>query len=241
MVREARVLRCSNCGGSLPEGAASCPFCKFKVATRRCVECFHMNWLTAAHCTACGQVLGLEPVPEPETLSCPACSTCFVGIPTEGAGRVLECEGCGGQFVDHSTLRGLFERRLRLSYRIEAPSPFEPRSSDRVRYLPCPICEGFMNRRNFGERSGIIVDVCRAHGIWFDPGELPRVMDFVAQGGLEEAARRELERERERVREERKAFGQAMGQLSLADLDRPKNTAGVWGVIVDILSSFMKP
>jgi Zn-finger nucleic acid-binding protein len=41
-----------------------------------------------------------------------------------------------------------------------------------------------MTRRNFGQSSGVIIDVCRRHGVWFDRGELPRVIQFVEAGGL---------------------------------------------------------
>ncbi|HEX4341027.1 MAG TPA: zf-TFIIB domain-containing protein [Polyangiaceae bacterium] len=47
------------------------------------------------------------------------------------------------------------------------PSPF----SDPVRYLKCPACGEAMQRKNFRESSGIIVDVCPYHGVWFDRGE----------------------------------------------------------------------
>lgn len=201
-----------------------------------------MNFRTAAHCVACGQVLGLEPVPEPEELTCPACSGSFVGIPTEASGRVLECEGCGSQFVDHTTLRALFERRIRLSYQIEAKSPVFARQPDRVRYLPCPICQDHMNRRNFGERSGVIVDVCRPHGIWFDPGELPRVMDFVARGGLEETARRELERERERLREERRANSAAFASIRFeAEPDQRDPMVRIIERVFRIMADMVRP
>jgi Zn-finger nucleic acid-binding protein len=43
-----------------------------------------------------------------------------------------------------------------------------------------------MTRMNFGTRSGIILDVCRAHGTWFDRGELDAVLSFVRDGGLED-------------------------------------------------------
>ncbi len=42
-----------------------------------------------------------------------------------------------------------------------------------------------MSRMNFGTRSGIILDVCRTHGTWFDRGELEAVLSFVREGGLE--------------------------------------------------------
>lgn len=169
-----------------------------------------MNLPTAVHCAACGYELGLDPVAEPEELPCPSCASPFAAIPTEGSGRVLECTSCGGQWVDHASLRTLFERRLRVSTGLDAPIQ-QLSSPTRVRYLPCPLCTGLMNRRNFGERSGVIVDVCRAHGVWFDPGELPRVLAFVSRGGLEEAARREAEREREY----RSKLGEATGRITL--------------------------
>jgi hypothetical protein len=42
-----------------------------------------------------------------------------------------------------------------------------------------------MARMIFGQRSGVVVDVCRAHGTWFDAGELDAVLEFVRFGGLE--------------------------------------------------------
>ena len=50
-----------------------------------------------------------------------------------------------------------------------------------------------MLRLNYGRRSGVIVDRCKKHGVWFDADELRRVADFVARGGLDETRRRELE------------------------------------------------
>ena len=58
------------------------------------------------------------------------------------------------------------------------PRPPETRTS----YIPCPECAGLMNRKNFGGTSGVVVDVCKKHGTWFDLGELPRVLAFVAAG-----------------------------------------------------------
>ena len=50
-----------------------------------------------------------------------------------------------------------------------------------------------MNRVNFAHSSGVIMDVCKADGVWLDRGELQRVVGFVERGGL--AAAREHERE----------------------------------------------
>ena len=50
-----------------------------------------------------------------------------------------------------------------------------------------------MNRKNFALRLGIIVDVCREHGTWFDANELHRIVEFIRQGGLTQA--REVEKQ----------------------------------------------
>ena len=49
-----------------------------------------------------------------------------------------------------------------------------------------------MVRKNFGGSSGVIIDVCRGHGIWLDHRELERILDFVHRGGLMRAREREV-------------------------------------------------
>jgi Zn-finger nucleic acid-binding protein len=44
-----------------------------------------------------------------------------------------------------------------------------------------------MLRKNFLETSGVIVDVCSAHGVWFDRGELTKIFAFAATGELARA------------------------------------------------------
>src|SRR6185295_4778946 len=53
-----------------------------------------------------------------------------------------------------------------------------------VRYVRCPQCNELMHRLNFAHCSGVIVDVCRAHGSWFDANELHRIVHFIRAGGL---------------------------------------------------------
>jgi Zn-finger nucleic acid-binding protein len=68
---------------------------------------------------------------------------------------------------------------------------------DQVKYVPCPLCHRTMNRVNFGKVSGVIVDVCREHGTWFDGGELTRVVSFAAAGGLAKTRAREEQEKRD--------------------------------------------
>ncbi len=230
---DAIVLRCQSCGGTLTEGAGECPFCHATVAARHCLACFHANLASAVHCAACGRELGLEPLPDPDTMRCPSCpgEAHFVALPAGANGTVHECPRCTGQFVDHATLRALFAERTPLSLGV----PRAPQSAPQgpVRYLPCPVCHARMNRKNFGERSGVIVDVCKSHGIWFDHGELPRVLAWVEEGGLQDLAQREEQRRRETAREA------AISAMSLhgQHLDLEEDRRDVWSELWRVLFS----
>ena len=74
------------------------------------------------------------------------------------------------------------------SYRAAARPPSEAAAGRGAyepdfRYLACPQCGRTMNRQNFMKRSGVIVDECLHHGIWFDSDEARRAGEFVAAGG----------------------------------------------------------
>jgi Zn-finger nucleic acid-binding protein len=56
--------------------------------------------------------------------------------------------------------------------------------TEQVRYLPCLVCDDFMVRRNYAMKSGIIIDVCRLHGVWLDDGEARRVIEFIEKHGM---------------------------------------------------------
>jgi Zn-finger nucleic acid-binding protein len=152
----------------------------------RCFDCHHANFAGVDHCAGCGRDLGLEPLYEAGRLTCPACQepmSRYRGHP----GELHDCSSCAGQFLDHELLRQLLDRRQVLG-RCSLSRTRKARSVlGEVKYLPCPECRATMNRRNFAGASGIIVDVCHQHGIWFDGGELPAVLSFVESGGLARA------------------------------------------------------
>lgn len=137
-------------------------------------------------------------------LPCPRCAETMTAL-TLGASEVRECGACGGLWLDASTLQRLCDAREQhaaitgmLAGRVATAGP----PADTVRYVPCPACHKLMNRMNFARTSGVIMDVCKAHGVWLDRGELERVVGFVDGGGL--ASAREHERmqalEEERLR-----------------------------------------
>lgn len=199
---DALVRRCPVCGAPVAAGAPSCSYCHAPLASVHCAACFALNVADAVHCVGCGEKLGLEPLDLASDHTCPACRAPFRAF-AGGGGRLSECTRCGGQFVEHLLLEELLERRALHRGVTRAPAPRANPSALPVVYLKCPVCATVMNRNNFGGTSGIVVDVCPHHGVWFDPGELPRVLDFVQAGGLERARQRAAEERAQRQRHER--------------------------------------
>jgi Zn-finger nucleic acid-binding protein len=157
-----------------------------------------MNVTEALHCIGCGAELGLTPLSHTPCSgwSCPRCQTHHLDAFCSDDGIIHDCPRCGGQFVPQPVVATLVKRYQlaegTLTQRICPNNPL----SDKVTYLPCPDCRELMLRRNFGRVSGIIVDVCAKHGIWFDVGELPRILAFVGNGGLQRTAAVDAEQKR---------------------------------------------
>jgi Zn-finger nucleic acid-binding protein len=165
-----------------------------------------MNSPDALHCSGCGTQLGLEPITHQSGLLCPACRVPFDQYSGE-SGLLFDCARCGGQFVQHALLKDLLKRQQVYVWeahrRADQISLREP-----VVYRPCPRCQTMMNRKNFGKSSGVIIDMCTRHGVWFDAGELPRVIQFVRSGGLVRTQQRQQEERKQAARQAAAALEQ---------------------------------
>jgi Zn-finger nucleic acid-binding protein len=119
-----------------------------------------------------------------------------------GAIGYAECARCGGLFLRNEAFEAVtHDADARARVRAVEPSPAskEASLSARFHYRPCPGCRGLMLRTNYASGSGIIVDVCREHGVWFDRGELTAIVDFLENGGWERVKKRERDRLAEEV------------------------------------------
>jgi Zn-finger nucleic acid-binding protein len=143
----------------------------------------------------------LEPLLDATDAPCPRC-THPLDVAPENEFRLHECARCGGLFVPKEALAEILCRaELGGALPVVAQLAAHASALEEVRYLRCPLCHASMNRVNFGRVSGVIVDVCKAHGTWFDPGELTRVVAFAGSGGLDKTREREkTERARDRER-----------------------------------------
>jgi Zn-finger nucleic acid-binding protein len=221
-----------------------CPHCDVRLDNIRCVRCYSLQQPGSFSCARCGQALELEPMLDATDAPCPRCRTPLeagasgardrAAPPEPGRGeddRVHECPRCGGMFVPPDALAEIL-CRAEMSGVFPDPSRRRLGSLDEVTYLPCPLCHTSMNRVNFGRVSGVIVDVCRVHGTWFDGGELTRVVAFAASGGL--AKTRAREREEKKAREaKRSALHVELGALAARDRIDDRLTA--WREFLDSL------
>jgi Zn-finger nucleic acid-binding protein len=148
-----------------------------------------------------------------------------------------DCEKCHAQFVAHAMLEALIAGRQQW-HRAPAPKPSPLALGATIRYRRCPVCHHWMQRRNFGATSGVVVDVCAAHGVWFDTWELQQVLAFVEAGGLADLRRAALGLPEPRSKEEQLRSARAVAEA----IERAQRTPAavvpepnVWRVSVELL------
>lgn len=121
------------------------------------------------------------------------CPVCHIPLQTidlkiNGHLYIEHCSTCFGLFFDpgeietllDSSVSGVFSINREL---IENINQERYPANHKVKYLKCPVCQVLMNRVNFGYRSGVVVDQCRAHGVWLDSGEITHLMEWKKAGG----------------------------------------------------------
>jgi Zn-finger nucleic acid-binding protein/ribosomal protein L40E len=232
---EAKVIRCSGCGASVPPDALQCPYCQAQLATVACPACFALVPLAASHCPGCGAAMAPRAVATPEGAPCPAC-TKPLATTAVGEVEVHECHTCGGLWLDRAVFEQLGTSRERQGALLGAlPAPSGPAQAtlEAIQYRPCPACRQRMNRVNYARRSGVVLDVCKEHGLWFDKDELRRVLNFVAGGGLDRARELEIEELKDAKRLAALQFPQH--PASSYEFQQQMNTQGHWLSSVGLL------
>jgi len=189
----AQTLHCQSCGAAVSSDSPLCHYCGAKLATIACPSCFGMMFLGTEFCPHCGTAASPWQGGEAGML-CPACESPMLEG-TVGQSRLHQCGKCFGLWLDVTT----FERICRDSEQQAAVlgganlAQSSAVNLDPVRYRRCPACHELMNRVNFARCSGVVVDICRAHGTWFDRNELQQIVLFVRAGGLDRARGRQKE------------------------------------------------
>ncbi len=139
------------------------------------------------------------------------CPRCHVPLKNIGFAHTLaeECPRCRGLWMRAADFdRICSDAEAQTAASGWANIPTQP-IKDEEYYPACPACANRMSRQNFAGRSGVMINVCRAHGVWLDGDELRQIIEFIRAGGMSRA--RELERERleasrRRLADERRAI-----------------------------------
>jgi len=220
----AAVVRCSSCGGPREAGAQACGYCGADYTLHErdlhtiCPECMARISDRARYCHRCATLIAPQGTAgEVTDEHCPACGEVSRLVSRSFGGErlsVLECGRCAGLWLGNAVFKHLEERAQRQSPSIDVgpphgasrPAAMASGSADAARYRPCPVCQRLMHRRNHGRKSGVVVDTCQQHGLWFDQGELAAILGWVRQGGLVRARRWERQSlaEEERARRVRR-------------------------------------
>jgi Zn-finger nucleic acid-binding protein len=165
-------------------------------------------FLGSKHCPRCGAAAAYAEAGDLPARKCPRCRVEMQSV-TIGSATLRECPQCEGLWVDVASFEKICADREQQAAVLGAasPGPTHPagESVSKITYVPCPECSQLMNRINFAKCSGVIVDVCKGHGTWFDRDELSRIVEFIRGGGLEAARGREkaeIEEARRQLRQE---------------------------------------
>jgi len=237
---EAQSLRCPGCGAPVPLDAPQCPYCQAQLATVACAACFAMVPLSASHCPACGAAMAPRVPAVAEGSSCPACGKPLAASQV-GDLETRACLACGGLWLDRTVFEQLGTSRERQGAVLGAlPAPPVPpvAALEPVQYRPCPACGQRMNRVNYARRSGVVLDVCKAHGLWFDRDELRRLLAFIAGGGLDRAREREIQELKEAKRATVQISGHPASSFELGQQggasDHWLTAAGLVGLAMEV-------
>ena len=181
-------------------------------AVKTCPSCGAPSGGTS--CVYCGR--SLQNAPEAHSpsdrqhgLECPRCGSGNSLVTTAIGGGIEAdaCAACSGLWLDTGELNAVVQAERAVAaarppiQRMKAPPPLPVPME--VKYIPCPRCGQLMNRQNFEQVSGIVLDECAAHGTWLDGGELKAVLQFIASGGLERADRQREVRGQETLDEKK--------------------------------------
>lgn len=235
-------LSCPWCGANVAAGSSTCSHCSHALLMKACPRCLSRVFHGHKHCPDCGAELSLAATTEPVTeRPCPRCDQKLSPRLVDDL-VIDECMGCRGIFLDHVAIqRTITDRRqaraeallgaLPQTISVDKPAPGKM-------YIKCPICRVVMNRKLFAAGSGVIVDVCRSHGTFFDVGELPRIIQYVQEGGLDRDERKQIDRMREQAKAEQaraRAVYQQSVQVTTGWSETSRGTA-----LIDLLAALIR-
>jgi Zn-finger nucleic acid-binding protein len=190
-----------------------------------------MMFIGSKHCPRCGAAADRDDTAVTAGKHCPRCRSAMQVV-TVGKQKVLECATCLGLWLTPNSFEKICADKEEHSAVLGSASLANANRTvpeTKVNYIPCPECSQLMNRANFARCSGVIIDLCKKHGIWFDSNELSRIVEFIRSGGLELSRTREkraLEEQRRELNQQQLTLdAQRSRAVSISDSDRASGIA----------------
>ncbi len=211
-IHEAAVVRCSSCGGARgEEGEPFCRYCGSSFTLHEqdlntiCPHCMTRISSKAKFCHSCATPIVSDDLSYQKTkMPCPNCETMNLHS-RKMPGQIFslkECDSCAGIWISADVFSHLEKQAQKeavsgtlihakkvISNAYASKEEINPTKF----YKKCPQCQVVMQRKNYAGSSGVVVDVCHKHGMWFDIHELDEILEFIRSGLLlkhqEKAAR----------------------------------------------------
>lgn len=218
------ALNCPNCGGAVMSDRSSCEFCRSRLKTVGCPACLGLMFLGAQFCSNCGKKAAAAVIIEEKAAGdCPRCRKPLQLLEIDAV-TIRECGQCGGFWSATETFEGLCSNsEQQASVLGFIGSDAHPHAHPAtISYVPCPDCSELMNRSNFARSSGVIIDICKQHGVWFDADELPKIIAFINKGGLSRQREKEkiaIEDERRKLRDDQRRMAAIERRAGVAKYD----------------------
>ncbi|MGI9056602.1 MAG: zf-TFIIB domain-containing protein [Pyrinomonadaceae bacterium] len=184
-------LNCPNCGAGVLSDKTVCEFCRSRLKTMACASCLGLMFVGSKFCGHCGEKVIAVKISEEKIGDCPRCKV-KLRILQIGETNLRECEKCDGLWIDVETFEEVcanHEKQAEVLRVVRENIVYK--SPAKIQYVPCPDCRNLMNRNNFARVSGVVIDICKQHGVWCDAEELPRIIEFIRRGGLDHARHKE--------------------------------------------------
>ena len=239
---QPEALNCPNCGGAVSSDKSKCEFCRSRLKTVGCPSCLGAMFLGSRFCTHCGAPgKAVELLDQANAGDCPRCSVPLEPLKIDSV-TIRECERCGGFWSGAEEFERLCRDKERQASVLGFIGSYVHPNADppQISYVPCPDCKQLMNRSNFARSSGVIIDMCKQHGVWFDAGELPRIIEFIDKGGMDRAREKEkiaIQDERSKLRDEERRIAMMQrrsGGSRVGDDNLDSGFGGILGRLFDL-------
>jgi len=252
---DAAVVKCSWCGAPRTKGAETCEFCQAEFTLHEkdlhtiCPVCMARVSDKARFCHHCATPIVPEGKPGVATQSpCPVCGK-DRNLRSRRLGQmsvaVMECQGCGGLWLGIDAFEAVLDKARGTALPTKTLGGTSAPGRDYIRgsqgpqtgplYRPCAVCGKLMNRKNYGRISGVIIDVCSEHGVWFDADEIERLIAWIRSGGL--ALSQELKQEQEKAERQEAMKKEAIGKTPVESwIDDPPGRSTLLDAVADLIA-----